>query len=487
MFLYSLATLSLFTKKQSQYLRESRMKNSNLGLPDLKLYSDVHHQHHHHSKVPGATNTTSVTTKQPRVVVITPLQYVSSNSDPRPVLSSHTLKVDTTSSLTTKQTDFTESSIPTRGAFVEPSWYKPNAHNLLWNKDRCEVQHPWQLEGFPNCNNLHELDMRQLKLITSGTARTAFESNQHLGDGKQAKKFVYKTIMFHRDVSMHSINQQRKDALVLERSSHSNFIPDLHGYCSVGLLMDFMPEGNMWDYLKGARLSKKRGDRSGILSPVDKLRVAIHIASGVRDLHETSAFFHNDICCHQFLFQNGIFKLNDFNYAQPITLVKNNSSEHELCLHDDFGMAYWKGRNFEEHLRRGHDPRFEPLSGDKVDIYMMGILMYTILTELFVFEKPRLLTIDEVRKELLAGRQSPYPDDIENSNDAAHSAVKMAIEMCWTKDWRKRPSSKSITEYLMGELQKITEEASPDVRITMPPRDPGQTLSEGDYDRNAWI
>jgi len=466
-------------------------KNSNLGLPDRKLYSDVHHRHH--SKVPGAaTNTTSVTTKQPRVVVITPLQYVSSNSDadPRPVLlsTSHTLKVDTTSSsLTTKQNVFTESSIPTRGAFVGPSWYTPNAHDLLWNNDRCEIQHPWQLEGFPNCNNLHELDMRQLKLITSGTARTAFESNQHLGDGIQAKKFVYKTIMYHKDVSMHVINQQRKDALVLERSSHSNFIPDLHGYCSLGLLMDFMPEGNMWDYLKGARLSKKRGDKSGILSPVDKLRVAIHIASGVRDLHETSAFFHNDICCHQFLFQNGIFKLNDFNFAQPITLVKSNSSEHELCLHDGFGMAYWKGRNFEEHLRRGHDPRFTPLSGDKVDIYMMGILMYTILTELFVFEKPRLLTIEEVRKELLAGRQSPYPDDIENSNDAAHSAVKMAIEMCWTEDWRKRPSAKSITEYLMGELQKVTGEENPDVRITMPPRDPGQTLSEGDYDRNAWI
>jgi hypothetical protein len=104
-----------------------------------------------------------------------------------------------------------------------------------------------------------------------------------------------------------------------------------------------------------------------------------------------------------------------------------------------------------------------------------------------VFEKPRLLTIDEVRKELLAGRQSPYPDDIENSNDAAHSAVKMAIEMCWTEDWRKRPSAKSITEYLMGELRKVTGEENPDVRITMPPRDPEQTPSEGDFYRNAWI
>ena len=301
-FVYALVTLMVFTKKQSQYLTESSTKNT-----DRKLYIGVHH-HHHHSKVLDATNTTSVTTK-PRVVAITPLQYVSSNSDadPRPVLlsTSHTLKVDTTSSsLTAKQNGFTESSIPTRGAFVEPSWYTPNAHDLLWDNDRCEIQHPWQLEGFPNCNNLHELDMRQLKLITSGTARTAFESNQHLGDGIQTK-FVYKTIKFHKakDINLHVTNEQRKDALVLERSSDSNFIPDLHGYCSVGLLMDFMPEGNMWDYLKGARLSKKRGDKRGILSPVDKLRVAIHIASGVRDLHETSAFFHNDICCHQFLFQ----------------------------------------------------------------------------------------------------------------------------------------------------------------------------------------
>lgn len=58
--------------------------------------------------------------------------------------------------------------------------------------------------------------------------------------------------------------------------------------------MDFMPEGNMHDYIKGSRLAG--GSK---LTPVDKLRIAIHIASSVADLHtidgtKDPSFFHND-------------------------------------------------------------------------------------------------------------------------------------------------------------------------------------------------
>jgi len=255
--------------------------------------------------------------------------------------------------------------------------------------------------------------------------------------------------------------------------------------------MDFMPEGNMHDYLKGARLAKKRGD-DGSLSPVDKLRVAIHIASSVRDLHETGddkeipAFFHNDICCHQYLFQNGIFKLNDFNYAQPMAFVKKDTTEkeNELCLRDSSNMGMWKARSFEEHLAKANDARLEPFSGDKTDVNMMGNLMYTILTDLYLFEQPELLTRSQTTEALVAGKRSPYPDNIENSTDPAHVAVKKAIDMCWEEKWNKRPSSRIITDYLMGQLQDITKET--DLKVTLPKRDPDQTPSDREYYAKTW-
>ena len=117
----------------------------------------------------------------------------------------------------------------------------------------------------------------------------------------------------------------------------------------------------------------------------------------------------------------------------------------------------------------------------------MGMLMYTILTELYLYEKPKLLKRKEASKEIAAGRRSPYPSDIQNSTDPAHIAVKKAIDMCWTEQWRERPAARTIADYLMGQLREITGEVNPDVRITMPYRDPGQKRSESDYNKHAWI
>lgn len=484
--------IQIQSKEQPQYIRGNEIQNNNLQLTfdERILYVDVQHKNTISMSSHSITTAKTTNSHKPRVTRLVSLQYEPYKSD-----SAHRrfprLKIDTAFS-TTEEASFHlfESSIPTSGHFIEPSWYTPNAQDLLWDNHMCKAMYPWQLEGFPNCNNLHELDMLHMKVINTGGSRIAFEMNQYSGVGTQAK-FVYKTVKYDWDISMGMIDQQRKDALVMERASSSNFIPNLYGYCSLGLVMDFMPEGNMQEYLKGARLAKKRGDSSGILSPVDKLRVAIHIASSVRDLHETGdvkeipAFFHNDICCHQFLFQQGIFKLNDFNHAQPNTFTKNKM-KNELCLRDWTAMRMWKGRSFEEHLRQVADPRLEPFRGDKTDIYQMGNLLYTILTELYLFEEPELLTVDETTEALVAGKRSPYPSEIKNSTNTAHVAVKAAIDLCWIEKWDKRPSAREISEYLMEQLRAITEEANPDLRVTLPERDPEQTPSDGEYYEKTW-
>ena len=194
-------------------------------------------------------------------------------------------------------------------AQITPKWYEPNAKDYIdYDTDICEPMYDWQLQSYPNCNKAHELDMQHMRVINTGGSRIAFEMNQFI-DGKESK-FVYKTIKYHKDTDPKRVEEQRRDSLIMGKASSSQFIPDIHGYCSLGVMMDFMPEGNMHDYIKGARLAG-----GSTLPPVDRLRLSIHIATSVADLHTIDdtpmpSIFHNDICCHQYLFQNGVFKVS---------------------------------------------------------------------------------------------------------------------------------------------------------------------------------
>ena len=145
-----------------------------------------------------------------------------------------------------------------------------------------------------------------ISLLHRGS-RIAFELTQSLPNTKHPFKFVYKTMRYGKDIDAYQIEQQRKDSLVMERTTSSKFIPDVHGYCSLAVMMDFMPEGNMHDYIKGSRILSRKfngahgvEDTSGkLLKAVDRLRVAIHIATSVADLHSIDgtkqpSYFHND-------------------------------------------------------------------------------------------------------------------------------------------------------------------------------------------------
>ncbi|KAL3822945.1 hypothetical protein ACHAXA_011660 [Cyclostephanos tholiformis] len=392
------------------------------------------------------------------------------------------------------RTIFEVESIPTDCphsycAVMTPSWHVPNSMDYIDEDTKmCEPMHEWQTRGgYPNCNIFHEVEMRKLRVINTGGSRIAFEMNVVYanddvggGGGSTETKFVYKTIKYHKDVTQDKVDEQRKDSLIMERTTKSKFIPDIYGYCSLAVMMDFMPEGNMHEYIKGARLAG-----GSTLPPVDRLRLSIHIATSVADLHTIDdtpmpSVFHNDLCCHQYLFQNGVFKLNDFNYARPIYV---NKKTKEQCKRKHFGMAMWKARSLEEHMTHSGDVSFDGVNPDKVDVWMMGNLMYYMLTDLYTFERPRNLSWRDSGKELLAGRRSPLPSHIEESRDPSHVAVRNALDMCWTQKWEERPSARYISDYLLGRLRNITGEENPDLRVILPKRDPNMRGTDSEYEK----
>ena len=298
-----------------------------------------------------------------------------------------------------------------------------------------------------------------------------------LVDG-QDTKFVYKTIKLSKNVNGVSLRLQRIDALLLERTTSSPFTPAIHGYCGLAALMDYMPEGNMHDYLKGARLAG-----GSPLTPVDRLRIALQAASGVAALHTIDgspvpSFIHNDLFPHQFLFQDGRFKLNDFHVARPILADKVTG---DPCPRTLFGVQVRKKRSLEQHQQVLGHPDFRPVLPDKTDVWMLGNVLYTVLTDLYLFERPRNLNCTETGRELVAGRRSPYPAWVLDSADPAIVAVRRAVDACWTHDSRERPGAAAVAGRLRRDLARVTGEDDPEVRVTLPPRDPAQSMSSSDY------
>jgi len=365
-------------------------------------------------------------------------------------------------------------------ARITPNWYDPIGLDYVegYDAEHCVPMYEWQMSAYPTCNAFHEIHMDRLRVLNSGGSRTAYEMDIVMDDGTSAK-FVYKTVKYTKDFDQKKMDEQRKDSLIMERTTKSRFIPNVYGYCGLAVQMDLMPEGNMHQYIKAAR---SVGGSS--LSPVDKLRVAIHVATSVADLHtidDTSmpSVFHNDLCCHQYLFHDGIFKLNDFNYLLPIYIDKRT---REQCTRTQFNMAMWKARSLEEYRYYAGDKTYTGCKPDKADVWMMGNLIYYILTDLYTFEKPNLLSWKDSGRELLAGRRSYLPPSIADSNDPSYIAIIKALDMCWTQEWEKRPSARHISNYLLLKLRIITGEKEPDLRVVLPERDPNMSNTESDYE-----
>lgn len=69
------------------------------------------------------------------------------------------------------------------------------------------------------------------------------------------------------------------------------------------------------------------------MSPENKLRIGFQVATAIGDMHSCDddnmpSVSHNDLCCHQFILIDGIFKLNDFHLAS--TLYKDRKGN--ACL-----------------------------------------------------------------------------------------------------------------------------------------------------------
>jgi hypothetical protein len=127
----------------------------------------------------------------------------------------------------------------------------------------------------------------------------------------------------------HDMESARKDAIALERLTKSPYVTDIYGSCGTTQALEFSAYGNLFDWMKLTR-SKQRST----LLPIKRLKFGIQMLTAVADMHSINeeegwvSMTHNDICCHQFIHVDGIFKLGDFHLSQ---FHKKNAITGQAC------------------------------------------------------------------------------------------------------------------------------------------------------------
>ena len=89
---------------------------------------------------------------------------------------------------------------------------------------------------------------------------------------------------------------------------------------------------------------------------------------------------------------------------------------------------------------------------EKIDVYSMGNVFYTILTEKWPFDDDKSR---DAQKAVKDGKRPHIPSRLRDSDDPAVKAMMKAITMSWRHDPAERATALEVKEYLQLELKKL--------------------------------
>jgi hypothetical protein len=374
-------------------------------------------------------------------------------------------------------------------SIVEPlARYNDEHPDDPYEGEVCVPMYAWQTTMHHTCNNVHQIDMRPslggFQYINCGGDRCAFRVTSSRGEVT-----VLKTLKLEEDESDfmdHShYRLAQKDAIAMEHLSSSPFVARIYDSCAVSQRVEYSSGGNIHDLIKIARLYPLVEKTT----PLTKLKIAYQVASAVTAMHGAEkdgvvGMTHNDLCCHQFILIDGIYKLNDFHLA---TFMERSIENHKPCAYSAqrVNAALIKLRAPEE-LEAQIFGKETILSREKVDVYMMGNIFYYLLTNLWIWEGR-----SNNRAVLMhhAGERSFVPEEILNSTDSATQALLHCVTLCWEHDWSARSNASDVLNYIKTQLQTIEKKSNLGiVRVSIPPLSTDHRYTDSDfyYNIDSW-
>jgi len=312
----------------------------------------------------------------------------------------------------------------------------------LYEND-CIPMQSWQTTSFPTCSTIHELDFYsksrtgEFAFVTSGGYNDIFSLQDVYREIDP--KLAIKILQEGTSYTDRNFDRVRRDGLILERSTKSDYVLDVYGFCGFLVLVPFTEGGNL------SRIIYKGGK----LSSLQKLQYAYEVTAGLAAVHDIdgeklSAVTQGDLKADQYLFMDGMLKIGDFNRGR---FLRRNSTAPDTACTYTIGVNDGAYRSPEEY-------KYLPQTS-AIDVWAVGSLMYHILHRYEVWNEIQTRDNKEAQRRVMDGELPKIADKYKKSDDPAIQAILSAIDMCYVYDPEKRAKAWEVSSFLKKKLDKI--------------------------------
>mmetsp|Transcript_20399 Transcript_20399/g.30054 ORF Transcript_20399/g.30054 Transcript_20399/m.30054 type:complete len:438 (-) Transcript_20399:534-1847(-) len=297
----------------------------------------------------------------------------------------------------------------------------------------CKAMHDWQVKSFPNCNNIHESDFLSYTHVNAGGWRDVWKAEDFNRD-----PYVVKSLIFQEDTEFRfrDAERHRRDANAYSMLHSSKHTMNIYGYCVNTATFDYSAGGDLEKMLGNDRLGNDH-----------KLKYAWQFAKALSDvhsvgnIHDSAAISHADLSASQYLWFDGMFKLNDFNRAR---FIRWNTVKQEAC---PFYISYNPGL-----FRSPEEYREDSPLTEKIDVYSLGNIFWQLLT------KSEDLFPDTSKHDAIKAVKRGHiqvEKEFEDSLNEQELAVLTAKKMCQRMDPLKRSTAMEVEQYLRSKLEEF--------------------------------
>jgi hypothetical protein len=325
--------------------------------------------------------------------------------------------------------------------------------------DKCVPMADWQSTFYPTCNEFHAFDApeaildRDLWMISNkGYWRHAWEivenkTQQWTDDSwdeySHDSSIVLRTFKLEHAFEEGYFENNRVDAVAMERLTKSPYVINMFGYCGMSVLTEYA--------------GQHVGQVVDTLDPLEKLELAKKIAQSVEDVHSIGdeiSLVHNDLNFANILIGKNHSRplLNDFNIA--VLMMKRNDTGEVCPFTSHFPNPQWRAPE-EQVDEYGVSSK---LLTEKIDIYGLGNVMYRFAVGHGPWNRPDGLSLTKEQKleianlKLKEGALPEVPGEVLNSQEPATMALLSIMRECYRHRPELRPSAKEIVDQLQSAI-----------------------------------
>mmetsp|Transcript_29633 Transcript_29633/g.61513 ORF Transcript_29633/g.61513 Transcript_29633/m.61513 type:complete len:480 (+) Transcript_29633:74-1513(+) len=304
-------------------------------------------------------------------------------------------------------------------------------------ENECVPMQPWQETSFPNCNLFHELDFYGKSLNDEFTFAASGGYNQIFLITNQGKPndpdLAMKILEYDTTYSDRNYDRVRRDALILERLTHSPHVMSIYGFCGFDVLVPFAGGGTLTNMIRQWRRGQLK------LTSLERLNIALEVSQGLADVHDIdgeglSSVAHGDLKGQQYMIMDGKLQLGDFNRGR---FLRRNSTEPTTACPYTIGVNDAAFRSPEEY-------QYVPQTS-AIDVWALGSILFLILTGKEPWEE---FDTKKAQQRIAKGELPEFDGKVLQNGDKANEILKQAIDMCYVYDPKKRATAVEVRTFL---------------------------------------